>query len=144
ALILKGRAIAGRAKAGDKSVTFANARGWFNRANRLDPENPEPLVSFYRSFVDERTRPTPNAIAALHYAAQLAPQDLPLRLTDARQYLADGKPAEARKALIPLAYSPHGGPHGELAQRMIALIDAGKPAAALAERTAPTPEQMRK
>ena len=144
ALILKGHALAGRAKAGDKAVTFANARGWLNRANRIDPENPEPLVAFYRSFIDERVPPTANAIAALHYAAELAPQDLPLRLTDARQYLADGKPAEARKALIPLAYSPHGGRLGEQAQRMIVLIDAGKPAAALAERAAATPGQIEK
>ena len=126
ALILKARALAGRAKAGDKAVTFANVRGVANRANRLDPENPEPLVLFYRSFVDERVRPTANAIAALHYAADLAPHDMGLRLDSARMYLVDGKPGQARKRLVPLAYNPHGGRLAQEAQAMIARIDAGQ------------------
>ncbi len=130
ALILKGRAIVGRARAGDKAVTFANARGLFNRANRLDPENPEPLALFYRSFVEERITPTANAIAALHYAADLAPFDLGLGLDSARQYLAEGKPTLARKRLVPLAYNPHGGKQAEEAQALIARIDAGPTRAA--------------
>ena len=125
ALIQKARALTGRAKAGDKAVTFTNVRGVANRANRLDPENPEPLVLFYRSFVDEKTRPTGNAISALHYAADLAPHDMRLRLDSARLYLADGKPALARKRLVPLAYNPHGGKMAEEAQALIARIDGG-------------------
>ena len=139
ALIFKGRAVIGRARSGDKSVTFANARGWFNRANRLDPENPEPLVLFYRSFMDERIVPTPNAVAALHYASALAPYDLGLGMNSARQYLSDGKPAEARKALIPLAYNPHGGPLSDAARRLIGLIDSGQVAAAAATTIAIEP-----
>jgi hypothetical protein len=127
ALILKARALSGRAKAGDKAVTFTNVRGVANRANRLDPENPEPLVLFYRSFIDERLRPTANAIAALHYAADLAPHDMGLRLDSARLYLGDGKPALARKRLVPLAYHPHGGRMAQEAQAMIARIDAAGP-----------------
>ena len=125
ALILKGRAIVGRAKGGDKSVTFANARGLFNRANRLDPENPEPLVLFYRSFVEERIAPTANAIAALHYAADLAPFDAGLSFDSARRYLVDGKASLARKRLVPVAYNPHGGRLADEAQALIARIDSG-------------------
>lgn len=138
ALTLKARAIVGRAKAGDRAVTFANARGWFNRANRLDPENPEPLVGFYRSFLDEKIAPTANAVAALHYASSLAPHDSGLRMTSARRHLQDGKPAEARRLLVPVAYSPHGGQASDLAQRMITAIDAGRPAEALAIRAPDT------
>lgn len=136
ALILKGRAAVGRAKSGDKAVTFATARGWFNRANRLDPENPEPLVAFYRSFIEQRIQPTANAIAALHYASSLAPHDMGLRMTSARRYLDDRKPAEARKTLIAIAYNPHGGSLGEEARRLIGLIDSGQVAAAAAARPA--------
>ena len=107
-------------------MTVANARGWFNRANRLDPENPEPLVSFYRSFQDERARPTANAIAALHYATDLAPHDMGLRLESARRYLDDGKPAQARARLVPVAYNPHAGKLAEQAQALIAQIDGRK------------------
>ncbi len=135
ALILKVRAVNGRLRSGDKAVTFANARGLANRANRLDPENPEPLILFYRSFVQERVRPTANAIAALHYAADLAPHDMGLRLDSARRYLDDGKSREARARLVPLAYNPHGGKMAEHAQALIAQIDSGRavPASAVME-----------
>ena len=121
--IWKGRALLSQAEAGVPGVTFANARGWFNRANRLDPENPEPLLYFYRTFQGSGGRPTANAIAALHYAAELAPQDLALRLQSARQYLADGQPAKARRMLVPVAYSPHGGRLAEEAQRLLGALD---------------------
>ncbi len=144
ALILKVRAINGRLRAGDKAVTFANARGLANRANRLDPENPEPLILFYRSFIGERVRPTANAIAALHYAADLAPHDMGLRLDSARRYLDDGKSREARARLVPLAYHPHGGRMAEHAQALIAQIDSGRAVPASAVITMPesaTPQQ---
>ena len=132
ALLLKGKAVIGRAKAGDRAATFTNARGWFNRANRLDPENPEALVLFYRSFVEERARPSANAIAALHYASDLAPHDMRLRLESSRRYLADGKPALARARLVALAYNPHGGPLAQEAQALIGQIDSGRTPAAAA------------
>ena len=49
-----------------------------------------------------------------------------LRLTNARQYLADGKPVEARRALVPVAYNPHGGKLSDEARRLVGLIDAGQ------------------
>ena len=144
ALILKGRAVIGRVRSGDKAVTVANARGWFNRANRLDPENPEPLVAFYSSFIDERAAPTTNAVAALHYASALAPHDMSLRMISARRHLNDGKSVEARKALVPLAYNPHGGTLGEEARRLIGLIDSGQSTAAAAERPSSSPASVPK
>ena len=122
--IWKGRALLSQAEAGMPEATFIAARGWFNRANRLDPENPEPLLYFYRTFQRSGGKPTANAIAALHYAAELAPQDLGLRLQSARQYLADGQPAKARRMLAPVAYSPHGGRVVEEAQRLLQQLGA--------------------
>ena len=120
AYIWKGRALLSQAEAGVSGVTFANARGWFNRANRLDPENPEPLLYFYRTFQGSGGKPTANAIAALHYAAELAPQDLGLRMQSARQYLAEGKAAQAKRMLVPVAFHPHAG---KLALEAQALLD---------------------
>ena len=137
AMIFKGRAILARAVAGQAGANFVDARSWFTRANKVDPEDPEPLLLFYQAYREEKARPTANAIAALHYAADLAPQDLLLRMTNARQYLVDGKPAEARKALVPLAYNPHGGKLGDDARRMIALIDSGQGSAAVIPATTP-------
>ena len=126
ALIWKGRAIQSRAAKKMAGASFSDARIIFGRANRLDPENPEPLLYFYRSFRLERARPTANAIAALHYAAELAPQDLDLSIESALQHLADGEGAKARPALVRAAQHPHGGERSARARTLIAGIDAGK------------------
>ena len=134
AMILKGRATVEQLiEKGDATpAEFADARQWFLKANKLDQEDPEPLAEFYRSFVMAGGRPTPNAIAALHYASDLAPQDLSLRMNSAMAYLAENKTKEARTALIPVAYDPHAGGAGSAARRMIERIDAGDASGALA------------
>lgn len=126
ALIWKGRAIFSRASKNMPGASFADARAVFVRANVLDPENPEALLYFYRSFRAQRARLTDNAIAALHYAAELAPQDLGLSLESALQHVADGEGAKARPALVRIAQHPHGGQPSAMATALIARIDAGK------------------
>jgi len=134
AMILKGRArIENLVKAGAPAADFVDARNWFLKANKIDPENPEPLYEFYASFGRQGIAPTANAIAALHYASDLAPQDEGVRLTSAEQYLAEGKGKDARTTLIPVAYDPHGGELADLAKRMIARIDTGDTAGAMKE-----------
>ena len=128
ALIWKGRAIFSQAEKKLPGATFAEARGWFSRANALDPENPEPLLYFYRGYLSERHKPTANAIAALHYAAELAPQDLDLAMQSALQHVRDGAPQKARPALIRIAQHPHGGERSAKAAALAASLDAGKPA----------------
>jgi hypothetical protein len=59
-----------------------------------------------------------------------------VRMTSAVAYLNEGKPKEARAALTVVAYSPHAGPIGKIAQKMMADIDAGKPNVALEETSA--------
>ena len=126
AMILKGRAMIEKLVASSgSSEEFAAARQWFLKANKLDPEDPEPLYEFYRSYVLAGIRPTPNALAALHYASDLAPQDLNLRLNSAIAYLNEGKLKEARIALASVAYNPHGGGASAAAKRMIQKVDAG-------------------
>jgi hypothetical protein len=124
ALIEKGRAIIERAVEGDKGATFAAARSWFQKANKLDSEDPEPLMLFHEAQLRDTGRPTANGIAALHYASDLAPQDLGLSAQSAFQYLRDGKLLEARKALAPIAYDPHGGGYAAMARNAMAKIDA--------------------
>ena len=125
ALIFKGRAIMERAALDEKGATFTAARSWFQKANKLDPEDPEPLMLFHEGQRRDTGRPTANGIAALHYASELAPQDLGLKMQSAFQYLRDGKLAEARKALAPVAYSPHGGGTSSAARAAMDRIDAG-------------------
>ena len=124
AMIQKGRAVMERASVDEKGKTFAEARNWFQKANRLDTEDPEPLMYFYEASIRDRGRPSANAVAALHYASDLAPQDHGLRLQSAYQYLENGKLAEARRALVPIAFAPHSDDFAKSAQLAVARIDA--------------------
>ena len=112
---------------------FELARQTLIAANKLDTEDPEPLYEFYRSFLEEGLRPTANALAALHYASDLAPQDLGVRMNSAIAYLNEGKPKDASSTLTVVAYSPHVGQMGALARRMITDIDHGNAKSALEE-----------
>ena len=125
AMVLKGRAKIERLAASKApAAEFTETRSWFLKANNLDPEDPQPLFEFYNSFVKQGISPNVNAIAALHYASDLAPQDEGVRLMSASQYLADDKIKEGRAALIAVAYDPHGGEVAGMARQMIDRIDA--------------------
>ena len=144
AMILLGRAkVKELASSKGSDAEFDDARAWFLKANKIDPEDPEPLYRFYESFVEQGRAPTQNAVAALHYASDLAPQDLGVRIQSARQYLAQGKIADARAALVPVAYDPHGEALSKRARAMIDNIDAGDTKAALAAARAPSDEKSK-
>lgn len=127
AKLLKGRAMIDRLTANNdaKPADFAKARHHFISANKIDTEDPEPLMLFYTSYLKAGVRPDANAIAALHYASNLAPQDAGLRINSALQYLRDGKTADARRTLAVVAFDPHTGEAGAVAKRIIQRIDAG-------------------
>lgn len=115
----------------ERHHAFEQARDFFIAANKIDTEDPEPLYDYYRSFVLEGVRPSEDAIAAMHYASDLVPQDGGLRMNSAIAYLNENKLKEARATLAPVAYAPHGGEAAEAAQAMIAKIDQGDAKAAL-------------
>lgn len=124
AYLHRGRALTMLAQKADKAGSFDLARDAFLAANKIDAEDPEPLYLFFQSYPAEGRRPTANAFAALHYASALAPNDDGLRFNSALAWLDDGKLAEARIDLLPIAYNPHGGPESQRARAAIELIDA--------------------
>lgn len=136
-MVLKGRALEARGEAtSDRTAAdalFEQARHVFIAANKLDTEDPEPLYEYYRTYIREGERPTDNALAALHYASDLAPQDFGVRMNSAIAYINEGKFKDARSTLTVVAYSPHSQEAGDVAKRMIADIDAGKGRATLIE-----------
>ena len=143
-MILKGEAIELKAKDADadqRKPMFEQARDTFIAANKLDTEDPEPLFEYYKSYLREGVRATPNAIDALHYASDLAPQDVSVRMNSAIAYLMEGKPKDARTTLSVVAYSPHAGEAAEVAKRMMTDIDAGNVQAALRETRRPVTPQ---
>jgi len=124
ALTFKGRALIELALKGNDGKGFSAARNAYLTANKIDPEDPEPLFLFFDSFRQEGKAPTRNAIAALHYSSVLAPQDSMVRTTSAVAFLNDGKLEDARRELLPIAFNPHGGKISEQARAAVQLLDA--------------------
>jgi tetratricopeptide (TPR) repeat protein len=124
ALLLKGRAMMEMAKAAPAKADWNAIRVVIGRANRLDPENAEPLVLFYRTFVAQGVRPTKNALDGLFYAVALAPQDQKLRLELIGRLIDDDRLDDARTALIPLAYSPHRGKWHDAVSAILVQVNA--------------------
>jgi hypothetical protein len=135
ALLYKGRvalALARRASATD-AATWQNARQWFLAANRIETENPEPLYEYYSSFGAAKQSATKNAQAGLLYAYALAPQATEIRLAAGNVLLKQGKADLARIALTPVAFNLEIGNAGEPIRKILAALDSGGTAAALAE-----------
>lgn len=131
ALIYKGRAEMARAKTAPATVDWSKVRALFAKANRLDTENAEPLMLYYRTFKESRATPTPSAVNGLLYALVLAPQDSGLRWLAVRQFLTDHRLKEAKQALAPMAFEPHSERTRTLADQVVAAINAGDSTKAL-------------
>lgn len=106
-------------------ATWSAIRKIITTANRLDPDDPEPLILFYRSYIGAGLPPTENAKKGLMYAFGLAPFDMELRMNTALMQLRDGKLEAARDMLRPIAFNPHGGSRSAAAAAIIAQIDKG-------------------
>jgi tetratricopeptide (TPR) repeat protein len=114
-------------KARDKSKeTWSAIRKSIVSANRLDPDDPEPLILYFRSYVESGLPPTDAAKHGLVRALELAPEDLMLRLNVATVYLREGNKVAARALLAPLSFQPHDKGLATLATTLITLIDSGK------------------
>lgn len=117
-------ALARKAKDFSKE-TWTGIRKIIAAGNRLDPQDPEPLILYYQSYLEQHG-PVPNiAKDGLYDAFVYAPQDSGLRLNTAAMFLRDREAARARELLAPLAYQPHGKGLAELAGTLLAKIDAG-------------------
>ena len=124
AYVQKGYAMFRQAEASSDPRAFRTARAPFMALNDIENDHPLPLIYFYMSFLRDGVTPTANAVQGLERAAALAPFDLGLRMMVARQQLLDGRRADARANLVPVAYNPHGGSLAQVAQEMIARLDA--------------------
>lgn len=136
AMIYKGRARIRRLAArGGDDAAWNEARGWFIKANAIDNDAAGALMLFYESFVAERRKPTPNAIAALERAQGLVPQDAGLRWLLVKSLADRGSFAEARNILAPLAFDPHAAADNAFAALLAALDarDAATAQTAIAE-----------
>ncbi|WP_310467790.1 hypothetical protein [Sphingomonas sp.] len=130
ALLAKAKGLLALAKDSPKTANWDAIRLLISRANKLDPENAEPLALFYRTYVGQNVRPTANALSGLGYAVALAPQDANLRLEYVGQMIEEQRWADAGRALIPLAYSPHRGKWHDAVVAVLEQVNARNPAEA--------------
>ena len=142
-MLYKGRATIRKVGEATKPDTklVTDARDWFLKAHAADPQDPEPLFEYFRSYVVAGETPTAKAIDALHRASSLAPQDANLRLMSAYQYLRDKDLKMARQTMAPVAYDPHATQAATMARAMIERIDAGDIEGALKAGKAPQKEE---
>lgn len=115
---------------GDKAAAYKAAIAPFLALNKLENDNPLPLIYYFRSFVERGVEPSEQAVKGLKRAAELAPYDPDLRLDLAEYEIGAHDYAEARSSLVPIAYDPHPNPISAGARALIERIDSGKPPSA--------------
>jgi tetratricopeptide (TPR) repeat protein len=107
--------------------TWSAIRRIIAAGNHIDPDDPEPLILYFHSYIDAHVAPNTNAKDGLYRAFELCPQDRGLRMLTAQLYRNDGQPEMARALLRLIAYDPHSGAMAAVASKMIADIDSRTP-----------------
>ncbi|HEX8413723.1 MAG TPA: tetratricopeptide repeat protein [Sphingomicrobium sp.] len=123
AMVYRGRVYA-------QAKDWANARRWFIRANKANPDYALPLVLYHDSFTQAGQAPSVSAQNGLLRALVLVPQDSAVRVRVVRAMVASGDMATARAALTTLAFAPHAKPD-DPAAKVLRMIDDGKDKAAI-------------
>lgn len=108
----------------ERKARIAEARAMAVRANRIDPNDPLPLMAFYQSFNLAGETPTRNAVAGLESALVALPDDDGMRLLLVEEYARQKRFAEAMTTLAPLANSPHDSPQRVNARSRMAQLRA--------------------
>jgi hypothetical protein len=97
----------GSASSAARPELLQDARRWFVKANRADPQSAHALMMYAMTFQMPATQLPADAVAALDAALYLAPQVAVIRLARGAVALARKERATAINALAPMAYAPH-------------------------------------
>ena len=114
----------------------ADARKLAMKANRLDKDNPMPLLAYYQSFNLAGERPTPIAIDGLFQVVSSLPRDNSARQLVVDQLARDKRYDEAIAWLLPIANSPHESPRRDTAREQRERLEAAKAGRAVSSVTA--------
>lgn len=112
-----------KAQANDQQAELAAARRAIVAANKIDADDPLPLLAFYEIATLMPGQLSQNAIDALGRAQEIVAQDSGTRLTFANILIARGDKVRAARLLRPLAYNAHGGDAAAAALKMLAALD---------------------
>ena len=106
-IIIIARAMVGSANKAKTTPDWKQVRSLLIRANRLDPDDPEPLMHYYLTFGWAGEAPSPSAVKGLLYAAALVPQAKDLRFIATQQLINDKQWDAAARMFSSIAYNPH-------------------------------------
>lgn len=107
-MLRKGELLLAQAdEADDRAARIAEARKLIVAANRANPDDPQPLLAYYRTYRAAGERPPSIAIDGLLQAVATVPQDDAARMLLVEALANHGRYAEAAHFLEPLAYDPH-------------------------------------
>lgn len=109
ALIQKGYALTRMATKAKTEEAWRAARRHFVSVNKIENDNPIPLIYYYLSFIQQDKEPTKAALDGLEWALELAPYDASVRMMVAMRQMQDKRFARAIRTISPLAYNPHAG-----------------------------------
>ena len=122
ALIQKGYALTRIAHVKKTDEAWKSARRHFISVNKIENDNPIPLIYYYLSFIEQGKEPTKSALDGLEWALELAPYDANVRMMVAMRQMYDKRFADAIRTISPLAYNPHLGADNPA----IALLDKAR------------------
>jgi len=109
ALIQKGYALNRIANKTKTDEAWLAARRHFVAVNKIENDNPIPIIYFYLNFVEQKKEPSKSALDGLEWALELAPYDAGLRMMVANREMKEKRFADAVHTISPLAYNPHLG-----------------------------------
>ncbi|MCX8476264.1 MAG: hypothetical protein MT490_10760 [Sphingomonas sp.] len=113
------------APAAERTARLKAARAEIARANRADPENPLPLIAYYRSFAEAGEAPPDVAIEGLMKVVDTVPTAPGPRLLLGEALVRRGNLAAARRALLPIAYGAYDSAERSRARALIETGTAG-------------------
>lgn len=121
--VLTGLALAEEldAKGDFSAVAWRSVRQPITRANRLAPNDPWPLYSWYNSFQQQGVNPPDIAHQGLARAFLLAPENEQMRFSYAFDLARKGDFDPAIALAKTIAFDPHGGGDG---RQLIAQLEA--------------------
>ena len=127
ALGWKGIALAKLAISGpeaERDKTLRAARKLIVKANRTDPEAIQPLLGYYRSFVDAGETPPPVAVAALMKVVGFVPAAPTPRVLLGANLASQGDVDGARRILLPVAIGAYDSPERPTAETILERLPA--------------------
>jgi Flp pilus assembly protein TadD len=120
-------------RAEEDPTQFKVARDQYAAANRLEPDNPDPLNGYYLSFRLANETPPEDALIALEQAYLRAPFSPTIRTNLAHLLLLEKRDAEAVTLLGPLINDPHAGKRAKKLRELADKVTEGERAEAIEE-----------